>query len=207
MRRPAALAALGLLLPALLAGCGGSASGDGGSFAGSKVDPPFTVAPITLTDTAGDSYELADGGGTGAKLTLAFFGYTHCPDVCGLVMGNLAAAMTRLSESDREQVQVVFVTTDPARDDEQVLRRYLDRLDPDFEGLTGDLDDIAALGKSVAVGVTDGQKLPSGGYDLNTHSTQVTGIEDGEAPVFWSQSTSAAQFAADIHTVLTQGVP
>lgn len=207
MRRTPAIAALGLLLPLLLTGCGGSASGGASGFAGSPVDPPFTVAPITLTDTEGEAYALADGGGTDARLTLAFFGYTHCPDICGLVMGNLAAAMTRLSATDREQVQVVFVTTDPARDDEQVLRRYLDRLDPDFEGLTGDLDDIAALGTSVAVGVTDGQKLPSGGYDLNTHSTQVTGIEDGQAPVFWSQSTSAAQFAADIHTVLTQGVP
>ena len=55
-----------------------------------------------------------------------------------------AAPDVDLSDADREQVQVVFVTTDPARDDEQVLRRYLDRLDPDFEGLTGDLDDIVA---------------------------------------------------------------
>ena len=198
------LAAIALV--ASLAACGGTASGGGAaSFVGTKIDPPFTVAPISLTDTEGDPYELATS--SGKDLTLAFFGYTNCPDVCGLVMGNLAAAMTRLSDADRARVQVVFVTTDPARDDEQVLRRYLDHLDPDFEGLTGDLTDIAALGKSIAVGVTDGQKLPSGGYDLNTHSTQVTGIEDGEAPVFWGQSTSAAQFAADIHTVLTQGVP
>lgn len=200
------LGALVATLLLVLTACGGSASGGSGAFAGTPVDPPFTVAHIDLTDTEGQSYDLASS--SGRKLTLAFFGYTNCPDVCGLVMGNLAAAMTRLSEADRQEVQVVFVTTDPARDDPSVLRRYLDRLDPDFEGLTGDLDDIAALGKSVAVGVTDGQRLPTGGYDLNTHSTQVTGIlSDDQAPVFWGQSTSAAQYAADIHTVLTQGVP
>jgi cytochrome oxidase Cu insertion factor (SCO1/SenC/PrrC family) len=45
--------------------------------------------------------------------------------------------MTRLDDADREQVDVVFVTTDPARDTEPVLRRYLDRFDPAFVGLTG----------------------------------------------------------------------
>lgn len=204
--RTAVAGAVSALLLGSLAGCGGSASSGGSSFSGREVSPPFTVASTSLIDTEGQPYELRSG--SGRTLTLAFFGYTHCPDICGLVMGNLAAAMTRLDAEDRKRVQVVFVTTDPARDTGPVLRRYLDRLDPGFEGLTGSLQDIIALGRSIAVGVTDGQRLPTGGYDLNTHSTQVTGIaSDGKAPVFWSQSTSAAQYAADIHTYLTQGMP
>lgn len=205
-RRVAAVAAAVAALLVLLSACGGAAPSGSGSFAGRVVTPPFDVASTSLTDTERQPYELRSS--SGKRLTLAFFGYTHCPDICGLVMGNLAAAMTRLDAQDRANVQVVFVTTDPARDDPTTLRRYLDRLDPSFEGLTGDLDAIVALGRSVAVGVTDGQRLPTGGYDLNTHSTQVTGIaQDGSAPVYWSQSTSAAQYAADIHTYLAQGLP
>jgi protein SCO1 len=93
------------------------------------------------------------------------------------------------------------VTTDPDRDTGPVLRDYLDRFDPTFTGLTGDLDDISEVAKSVAVGM--GEELPSGGYEVDAHSTQVTGIDaEDEAPVYWHQETSSAEFAHDIHTML-----
>jgi protein SCO1/2 len=67
--------------------------------------------------------------------------------------------------------------------------------------VTGPIEEIATVAKSVAVGM--GQKLPTGGYDVNTHTTQVTGIDsDDQAPIYWSRSTSSAQFAQDIHTLL-----
>lgn len=191
------VAALGAL--ALLAGCGGQSSASGGLH-GNRLDPPFTVAGAPLTDTSGQPFSLTKD--TDKPLTLVFFGYTHCPDICGIVMANLASAMTRLDDQDRTQVDVVYVTTDPARDTVPVLRSYLDHVDPTFIGLTGDLRDIAALGKPLGVGVTQGQKLPSGGYDV-THGTTITLIDShDEAPVYWSQETSAAQFADDIHQLL-----
>jgi protein SCO1/2 len=186
----------------LLSGCGGEATSADG-FTGTRLDPPFEVSDVPLTDTSGGEYSLT--GSTDKPLTLVFFGYTHCPDICGVVMANLASAMTRLSDADRERVDVVYVTTDPARDTQTVLDRYLEHVDPDFVGLTGNLDDIVALGKPLGVGVTQGKKLPSGGYDV-THGTTITGIDShDEAPVYWSQETSSAQFAADIHTLLTEG--
>jgi protein SCO1/2 len=116
-------------------------------------------------------------------------------------MGNLASAMTRLDSKDRDQVDVVFVTTDPERDTGPVLRRYLDRYDKSFIGVTGPIEEIAAVGRSIAVGM--GEKLPTGGYDVDAHTTQVTAIDsDDEAPMYWSQSTTSQQFAADIHTLL-----
>lgn len=187
-------AALGL---GTLSACGGAP----GTFSGHVVDPPFDVDPRPLTDTEGAAFSLT--ADTEDRLTLVFFGYTHCPDVCPLVMSNLAAAMTRLDDEDRAQVQVVYVTTDPERDTEAALATYLERVDPTFVGLTGDLDDIVALGRSVGVGVADGRRLPGGGYDLGSHGTQVVGIDsDDQAPVYWTQETSAAQYAADIHTLL-----
>jgi len=120
-------------------------------------------------------------------------------------MANLATAITRLSPSDAAKVDVVYVTTDPARDTESALKRYLDHVHPGFIGLTGDLQDIASVAKPLGVGITQGEKLPSGGYDV-THGTTITAIDSHDrAPVYWSQETSSAQFAADIHTLLSQG--
>jgi protein SCO1/2 len=199
--RRAAAALLCALLVLGLAGCGGDDTKPG-ELHGKVLDPPFDVSPAPLTDTDGNSFSLA--ANTDKRLTLVFFGYTHCPDICGEVMATLASAMTRLDDRDRDQVDVVFVTTDPARDTPEVLRRYLDHIDKSFIGLTDppeDVDQIAEVAKSVAVGM--GQKLATGGYDVNTHTTQVTGIDsDDQAPVYWGQSTSSAQYAADIHTLL-----
>ncbi len=174
-----------------------------GELSAQVVEPPFEVASTPLTDTDGEPFSLTED--TDARLTLVFFGYTRCPDICPAVLTNLASAMTRLDEADREQLDVVFVTSDPRRDDAETMRSYLDRIDPDFIGLTGDIDDIVEVGDSIAIGVTDGTKLPSGGFDPNTHSTQVVAIDSSDsAPLYWSQETSSAQFADDIHTLLAR---
>ena len=168
---------------------------------GTQVDPPFTVSEEPLVDTDGAAYSLT--ADTQKRLTMVFFGYTECPDICGKVMGNLSIAMTRLEQDDLEQVEVVFVTTDPARDTGDVLRDYLDRWDPEFRGLTGDLADIEKVAASVGVGL--GEELPSGGYDVDAHTTTVTGIDVAdEAPIYWSQDTSPSEFAEDIHALLRE---
>jgi protein SCO1/2 len=167
---------------------------------GAVLDEPYVVPTTPMTATDGSSYSLADS--TDKRLTLVFFGYTHCPDICGTVMANLASAMTRLDDADRDQVDVVFVTTDPERDTEQVLRDYLKRFDPSFIGLTAPLDTIVAVGNKLAIAVEQGQKLPSGGYDV-VHGTAVLGIDGkNEVPIVWTEGTSPAQFASDIHQLL-----
>ena len=187
-------------LVGMLAGCG-IGDPEVGDFNGAVLDQPYTVPDAELTDTDGEPYSLA--ADTDKPLTLVFFGYTHCPDICQTVMSNVAAALTRLDDAERSQVEVVFVTTDPARDDEQALRTYLDRFDPTFLGLTGDLDMITDMGTTLGVAVEKGEKLPSGGYEV-THGTQVIGVDpDDRAPIVWLQDTSASEFAEDIHLLLT----
>jgi protein SCO1/2 len=196
VRRTAAALA-GLLL--LLTACSGES---GGEFHGNELDPPFEVSTTPLTDTEGQDYSLV--ADTEKDLTLVFFGYTHCPDICGVVMSNLASAMTRLDESERDRVDVVFVTTDPSRDSGEVLSRYLTHFDPSFLGLTGDLATITQVARPLGVGITEGERLPSGGYDV-THGTTITGIDaDDDGSVYWSESTSSADLAADIRTLLAE---
>lgn len=192
-------AALLVVLVALLGSACSTSNPE--TFTGTRLKQPYQAPDIELTDTGGAPYSLA--ADTDKPLTLVFFGYTNCPDYCPLVMNNIAAAMNRLDPGEREQVDVVFVTTDPARDDRTVLRRYLDRLDKDFVGLTGSLEQIIQVGDPLAIYVNDGKKLPTGGYDLGGHSTFTLGIdENDEAVVLWNQETSSTEFAADIRTLL-----
>ncbi len=168
---------------------------------GRQVDPPFTVSSQELVDTEGETFSLTED--TSKRLTMVFFGYTNCPDICGTVLGNLSSAMARLDDDDRDDVEVVFVTTDPARDTGEVVRDYLARYDPSFTGVTGELADIETVGASVAVGL--GEELPSGGYEVDAHTTTVTGIDVAdEAPIFWSQETSPSEFAEDIDALLQE---
>ena len=184
----------------LLTGCAGNAADQPGELRGAVLDTPYVVPPAPLTDTTGEPYSLTRD--TDKPLTLVFFGYTHCPDICQVVMSSVAAGLTRLDPADRERVDVAFVTTDPARDTGPVLRDYLDRFDPEFIGLTADLDTIVDTGRPLAVAVEKGRKLPSGGYEV-THSTHVSGIgSDDRVSIVWTQRTSPADFASDINQLL-----
>jgi len=192
-----ALALVGLLL---VAGCGDDPEA---TFTGRVLDRPYDVPDVSLTATDGEAFSIAKD--RGEPLTLVFFGYTHCPDICPMVLGSLASGLTKLDDADRDRVEVVVVTTDPARDTAPVLRDYLDGFDPTWEGLTGDLDAIRDLAEPLQVYVDEGEQLPSGGYDVGAHGTSVIGIDDDDqASVYWGQDTSPAQFASDIHTLLNE---
>jgi protein SCO1 len=191
-----------------LAGCGANDDGNplvsgvqtpgNHGYQGSYLGTPYAVPDVPLPDTSGKLYSIATAD---APVKLIFFGYTHCPDICQVVMSTIATAVTRLDADQRKKVQVVFVTTDPARDTGPVLRTYLDRLDPDFIGLTGALPTIMDLGKPLKVFIAKGQKLPSGGYEVD-HSTYVFGVTGRDARVIWSEGTSPAAMAADIIKLL-----
>ena len=194
-------ASVGLALAGLLlAACG---TGTEKEFTGSRLDQPYDTADIALTDTSGRPYSLV--ADTDKPLTLVFFGYTNCADYCPMVMNNLATAMNRLDDADRTQVDVVLVPTDPARDAETAMRASLDKYNKAFIGLTGELDQVIELGNSLHVYVNDGKKLPTGGRDLGGHSTITLAIDgSNRAIALWNQETSSTEFAADLHTLLTE---
>ena len=215
-RVAASLSAAGLLA---VGACGGTADragagdpvvsgfseADADGMHGAVLTEPYTWPDGTLVDSAGDDFDIR--AGLQAPLTLVFFGYTQCPDICQAVMADLASAVARLDEAEAADVATWFVTTDPARDDPATLRAYLDRFDPSFEGLTGELDDIVAVAKEVHVPIERGAKLASGGYEV-THGTPILAVtQDGTVPILWTEGTSAAKLAEDIHVILSEGIP
>jgi protein SCO1/2 len=192
-----------LLATGLLSGCGPSTSPSAGDeMTGTLLDPPFAVDGTPLVDHSKAPYSLVED--TEKDLTLVFFGYTHCPDICGIVMSTMASAMTRLSDEERARVDVVFVTTDPQRDTPQVLAGYVAHYDERFIGLGGDLRTITKVAEPLGIAVEQGDKLPSGGYDV-THGTQIIGIDAADEGIaYWSERVSSAQLADDLQHLLSE---
>jgi protein SCO1/2 len=126
---------------AALAGCAaarGAATVDTGSASGlhgTDVSDVITRPRLALADTAGRLVDLHTRPSN--ELTVLFFGYTHCRDVCPTTMADLAAARRSLPANVRARVKVFFVTEDPARDTPSVLRSWLERYDDSFVGLIG----------------------------------------------------------------------
>jgi protein SCO1 len=198
----AARSLVAVVVVLLISGCIAAPSGPTGQrnadpagyTGGSSLPEPYSMPEISLTDTSGRPYNLAT---TPSKpVTLLFFGYTHCPDVCITVLSDVALAMKRLAPADRDQIQFIFVTTDPVRDTEKPIRRYLDRFDPSFVGLTGPLPMIKRAATQVGVDIEGVEKLPSGGYEVG-HSAQVIGFSRNSGVVLWTPGTSIAALKHD----------
>src|SRR5689334_10026568 len=178
--------ALLLLASMALAGCARSQASE---FTGAVLHQQNHAPDTMLTDTEGKPFSLASS--TDKRLTLIFFGYTHCPDECPTTMATLASAMLQLDDADRQDVQVVFVTTDPARDTGPVIRDWLDHFSSSFVGLTGALPTIKRVATDVGVPIARGRRLASGGYDVS-HGTQVLGLDGkNQIPVVWTLGTTA----------------
>lgn len=105
--------------------------GQGQRFYGKKLAPLPEVETLSFLDANGQKRSLSDWHG---KLVLLFFGYTHCPDACPTALLRAADVMDRLGEQGK-RVQVLFVTLDPERDTEEVLRAYVPAFHPSFLGI------------------------------------------------------------------------
>lgn len=149
---------------------------------GAAVSPPIAKPEFVLTATDGRPFDFREE--TDGYLTLIFFGYTHCPDICPVHMANLGAVIRELRPSQQQRIKVVFVTTDPARDTPERLRSWLDNFGRDFVGLTGDPEEIARIQRAIGVRAAfPGEARPDGGYDV-AHAASVFAFTPDDAGRF-----------------------
>jgi protein SCO1/2 len=106
-------------------------------FKGAQLDPPAPIPDFELMADNGQPFRLSESS---SNITLVYFGYTFCPDVCPLTMADVRQALAQLGPAERERVQVIFISVDPERDTPEVLARYLSAFDPTFIGLTDDFE-------------------------------------------------------------------
>jgi protein SCO1/2 len=206
-----ALPALLVAAALALSGCSEPAAGDEGHdhadapavveapadrFAGLDLAEPYRRPTFTLTDTTGAAYDFK--AATAGRPTLLFFGYTNCPDVCPTTMADVAVALRGLDPALAAEVQVVFVTTDPAFDTPEVLGEYLGRFDADlptrFVGLTGDQAAIDQAQLSAGVPLAEDQGR------MHSSLLLLYGTGD-EAQVAFDAGNTARDIADDLRLV------
>ena len=193
-----------ILLCATLVGCAPDAarSGNDRGYRGVVIPEPRAKPAFTLTDTRGEPFDFRER--TRGYLTLVFFGYTYCPDICPVHMANLGAVMKELRPSVSRRIRVVFVTTDPARDTPERLERWLRNFHPDFIGLTGDFDRINEIQQTMGLppaqlGVPDSA---TGSYLVGHSAYVVAFTPDGLGRVLYPFGTRQADWAHDLPKLL-----
>jgi len=190
-----------LVLVALLAGCGGSASTQKTTapkqrFAGAELAPPKTAPPIALHDADGTPVTLAAQRG---RYVLVTFIYTHCPDVCPLITQNLNAALRAIGPSGRKRVRVLAVSVDPAGDTPRAVKAYAreKHLLPQFEYLIGTRAELRRVWKAWHVLAV--QAKP----DLVDHVAYTALIDtQGAERVLYDSSVHATQVVHDLRVLM-----
>jgi protein SCO1/2 len=143
-------------------------------------------------------------------VTLLYAGYTHCPDECPTAMADVAAALRQVPAAVGDQVQVVFVTTDPWRDTATVLRTWLDKFHPPrpYIGLTGTPRQLAgaevAMGMPVATRRAAPKSYGSGKYSVSHFAGVLVYGRDDRLATIYPSGVAPADIAADLQ-VLVKG--
>lgn len=150
-------AVIGALLPSILAPVACTAATEARSaYHGALLEQPVVLPAISLARAAGGRFETAN---TRGRLSLFFFGYTICPDVCPLTMANVARTR-RLLGARAAGLDAYFVTVDPDRDTPVRLLEYAAHFDHGIAGLTGTPVELA--GAHTAFGVVAEKRLVPG---------------------------------------------
>ena len=111
-------------------------------------------------------------------LTLIFFGFTHCPDVCPMTLNKLDIVLDKIDKSNKKKLKVFFISVDPERDTPEVVKNYLRNFDNNFVGITGEPEKIFLLYQSWGV-MSKKIFLENGEYNID-HSSPVILLKDGK---------------------------
>jgi protein SCO1/2 len=166
-------------------------------YRGGLVSPPLPKPKFTLTDTSGAPFDFR--AKTNGYVTLLFFGYTHCPDMCPLQMHVIDQAFRTLLPDEEDQFKVVFVTTDPERDNPGALRSWLDHFDKRFIGLTGSQAAVDAA--QVASGLPPAKKSAvraDGTYDVGHAAFVLAYTKDNLAHVIYPVGVKQTDWVHDL---------
>ncbi len=176
----------------------------GNQWTGAPLNPPLTKPSFTLTDDHSVPFDFqAD---TAGKVTLLYFGYTHCPNLCPENMAMVAFALKDLPAAIRARIAVVFVTTDPTRDTPSVLATWLDKFNATFIGLTGTVAQVNIAQATARVALASPVPAATGSGYLVDHAAQIivyTPDDVGHLEFF--EGMPASGVARDLDRLVTHG--
>ena len=185
----------------LLSGCGSGASGQQEAastipkFAGVAAEPSKPAPPLALRDSLGHPVNLDQYRG---KAVLVTFIYTHCPDVCPLIVGNLHTALGQLGQ-EAVKVQLVAVSVDPRGDTPRTVRAFLrtHRMTGRMEYLIGSRPQLESVWRAWNI-LAKGPRT-STSPDVVEHSALIYGISaSGKITTLYSSNFSPSQVVHDV---------
>lgn len=108
---------------------------------GAVIRDPLPAAPLVVMTSSGRPYDLRSDTG---KLVLLYFGYTHCPDLCPMMLNDWARAKGSLGPVAAD-MRFVFVSVDPERDTPPATELFARQFDPSFVGLAPGAAELQAI--------------------------------------------------------------
>ena len=172
--------------------------------------PPFKAIDITgatyaqdldLPDTDGRRRHIAEFKG---KLTVVFFGFTQCPDVCPTTMLELAQVKQALG-ADGDKVQGIFISLDPERDTPEVLKAYVGNFSPDFIALRGTPEETLAAAKRFKLFFAKVPGKTAGSYSLDHTAGSFVFDTQGKIRLFTRYGNGGAEaLKHDLQILLKQ---
>ncbi len=186
--------AMFVVFPAIA--CQGRGNEDGSTLRGRVLPGPLPKVEFTLQSARGDSFDFRKE--TDGFVTLLFFGYTYCPDVCPIHMANIAAVKKKLPPDVASRLRVVFVTTDPERDTPERITQWLSHFDRSFVGLIGTLEEVNEIQRAIGLGSAVREDFPEGGYGIAHAASVVAYTPDNQAHVLYGFGTRQEDWAHDL---------
>ena len=153
-----------------------------------------------LVDHHGQVRHLEDFRG---KVTVMFFGFTHCPDVCPTTLAEQAEVLKQLGDSAK-RVQMLFVTVDPERDTPEVLAGYVTAFNPGIIGLTGSLEQIDAVAREFKIFYQKSEGSRPGMYSVDHSAGTFIFDTQGRLRLYVRYGQDSEAIASDIERLLDE---
>ncbi len=168
------------------------------TFHGVILQAPSAAPEFTLTGHTGQPVSVSDFQG---KLVVLFFGYTQCPDVCPMTLGVVTQAL-KLMGKQAAEIQVLFVSVDPARDTPERLSEYITHFNPNFLGLTGNPEEIAQTASLYGVYYEIQDEEAPNVYWIDHTASMMVIDRDGRLKLVLPFGVTAEDVAADLRMLL-----
>lgn len=161
---------------------------------------PRPIIEFDLLDHHGEPFVRSN---LDDQWTLAFFGFTHCPDICPTTLFLLSQSKKLLSDLPSQQQPVIAMfTVDPARDTPEQLADYVPHFGGDITGVTGPLPAIQSLTESLGVAYAytpDG----NGGYTVD-HTASIFLISpDAQLKAVFTTPHESDTIARDLRHIIS----
>ncbi|MEP4545235.1 MAG: SCO family protein [Saccharospirillum sp.] len=187
--------ACAVALALLITACTGSDA----DWSGSNIEGVMSDLEFELTSDTGEAVTEETYRG---KASLVFFGFMNCPDICPGTLQRLSTAIEALPTDRQNDVQVLFVSVDPARDTPEKLKEYTEFFGPQFTGLTGTESQLSDLVKRMRATYGYGEPDDNGNYAVS-HSSAIYGFDSqGNAQVLMKSDQPASDISHDIERLL-----